>query len=105
MSNMNSLLAELAWRGLLYQHTEPLDAALSAGVVTGSVAQILNETHVNVTTIGPVYRLGVRFSALPPAQQVLDGALTVLALLLVLSVAGYLIDRTAARHERDHEDR
>jgi tyrosyl-tRNA synthetase len=35
MSNMNSLLAELTWRGLLYQHTEPLDAALSAGVVTG----------------------------------------------------------------------
>jgi putative membrane protein len=61
-----------------------------AGVVTGSLAQILNETHVNVTTIGPVYRLGVRFSALPPAQQVLDGALTVLALLLVLSVAGYI---------------
>jgi putative membrane protein len=61
-----------------------------AGVVTGSVAQILNETHVNVTTIGPVYRLGVRFSALPAAQQVLDGALTVLALLLVLSVAGYI---------------
>jgi putative membrane protein len=43
-----------------------------------------------VTTIGPVYRLGVRFSALPAAQQVLDGALTVLALLLVLSVAGYI---------------
>jgi tyrosyl-tRNA synthetase len=35
MSNMNSLLAELTWRGLLYQHTEPLGAALSAGVVTG----------------------------------------------------------------------
>ena len=32
---MHPLLAELTWRGLLYQHTEPLDAALGSGVVTG----------------------------------------------------------------------
>jgi tyrosyl-tRNA synthetase len=32
---MHPLLAELTWRGLLYQQTEPLDAALSTGVVTG----------------------------------------------------------------------
>jgi tyrosyl-tRNA synthetase len=35
MQTKNSLLDELTWRGLLYQHTEPLDAALRAGVVTG----------------------------------------------------------------------
>ena len=35
MPNMHPLLAELTWRGLLYQQTEPLNAALGAGVVTG----------------------------------------------------------------------
>jgi putative effector of murein hydrolase LrgA (UPF0299 family) len=31
--------------------------------------------------------------------------LLVLGSTLVLAVTGYLIDRIAARHERDHEDR
>ncbi|MGH7623139.1 MAG: tyrosine--tRNA ligase, partial [Gemmatimonadaceae bacterium] len=30
----SSLLAELSWRGLLYQHTEGLEAALAAGHLT-----------------------------------------------------------------------
>jgi tyrosyl-tRNA synthetase len=34
MTGKNSLLDELTWRGLLYQNTETLGAALQAGAVT-----------------------------------------------------------------------
>jgi tyrosyl-tRNA synthetase len=57
MSNMNSLLAELAWRGLLYQHTEPLDAALGAGVVTGYCGFDPTATSLHVGNLVPVMGL------------------------------------------------
>jgi tyrosyl-tRNA synthetase len=57
MSNMNSLLAELTWRGLLYQHTEPLDAALSAGVVTGYCGFDPTATSLHVGNLVPVMGL------------------------------------------------
>jgi putative membrane protein len=58
--------------------------------VIGTAGQVIDATHVNVTTIGSVHRLTVRFGNLQPAQQVLDGVLAVLVLLAVLSVAGYI---------------
>jgi tyrosyl-tRNA synthetase len=57
MSNMNSLLAELAWRGLLYQHTEPLDAALGAGVVTGYCGFDPTAASLHVGNLVPVMGL------------------------------------------------
>ena len=54
---MNSLLAELTWRGLLYQHTEPLDAALSAGVVTGYCGFDPTATSLHVGNLVPVMGL------------------------------------------------
>lgn len=67
-----------------------LTGLVIVGVVAGTLAQVLDATHVNVTQIGPVYRLGVRFGALSPGARVIDATLAVLALLLVLSVAGYV---------------
>jgi len=57
MSNMNSLLAELTWRGLLYQHTEPLGAAFSAGVVTGYCGFDPTATSLHVGNLVPVMGL------------------------------------------------
>ena len=57
MSNMNSLLAELTWRGLLYQHTEPLGAALSAGVVTGYCGFDPTAPSLHVGNLVPVMGL------------------------------------------------
>jgi putative membrane protein len=60
------------------------------GVVIGSGSQVLDATHLDVTAIGPVHRLAIRFGGLAHAQQALDGTLVVLALLVLLSVAGYV---------------
>ena len=57
MSNMNSLLAELTWRGLLYQHTEPLDAALGAGIVTGYCGFDPTAPSLHVGNLVPVMGL------------------------------------------------
>jgi tyrosyl-tRNA synthetase len=57
MPKMNSLLAELAWRGLLYQHTEPLDAALSAGIVTGYCGFDPTAPSLHVGNLVPVMGL------------------------------------------------
>ncbi|HLB11225.1 MAG TPA: tyrosine--tRNA ligase [Gemmatimonadaceae bacterium] len=54
---MNSLLAELTWRGLLYQHTEPLGAAFSAGVVTGYCGFDPTATSLHVGNLVPVMGL------------------------------------------------
>ncbi|MDQ2768457.1 MAG: tyrosine--tRNA ligase [Gemmatimonadota bacterium] len=54
---MNSLLTELTWRGLLYQHTEPLDAALSAGVVTGYCGFDPTASSLHVGNLVPVMGL------------------------------------------------
>jgi tyrosyl-tRNA synthetase len=57
MQNKNSLLEELTWRGLLYQHTEPLDAALTAGVVTGYCGFDPTATSLHVGNLVPVMGL------------------------------------------------
>jgi putative membrane protein len=67
-----------------------LTGLVIVGVVIGSGMQLVDATRINVTSIGPVHRLALRFGTLAPAQQVLDGALAVLACLLLLSVAGYV---------------
>ena len=61
-----------------------------AGVVLGSTVQLINDLHVNVANIAPVYRLVVRFDGLPVGERVLSGALTGLVLVVALSVAGYI---------------
>ncbi len=67
-----------------------LTGLVIVGVVVGSGAQVLDATHIDFTAIGPVHRLSLRFAALPPGQRVLDGAVAVLAVLVLLSVAGYI---------------
>jgi putative membrane protein len=67
-----------------------LTGLVIVGVVIGSGTQVIDATHIDITAIGPVHRLAIRFGGLAPAQQVLDGALVVLALLVLLSVAGYV---------------
>jgi putative membrane protein len=67
-----------------------LTGLVIVGVVIGSGTQVIDATHIDVTAIGPVHRLAIRFGGLAPMQQVLDGALVVLALLVLLSVAGYI---------------
>jgi putative membrane protein len=67
-----------------------LTGLVIVGAVIGIVTQVIEATHVNITTIGPVHRLGHRFSELAPVQEVLDGALLVLAIFVLLSVFGYV---------------
>jgi putative membrane protein len=67
-----------------------LTGLVIVGVVIGSGTQLIDATHIDITSIGPVHRLVLRFGALAPPQQVLDGALAVLACLVLLSVAGYV---------------
>ncbi|MBK5188443.1 MAG: tyrosine--tRNA ligase, partial [Gemmatimonadaceae bacterium] len=57
MSNTESLLAELTWRGLLYQHTESLGAALRAGVVTGYCGFDPTAASLHVGNLVPVMGL------------------------------------------------
>lgn len=61
-----------------------------AGVVLGSTAQIVNDLRVDPANIAPVYHLVVRFDALSAGGRVLSGAASVLVLLVLLSVAGYI---------------
>jgi putative membrane protein len=67
-----------------------LTGLVIVGVVIGSGTQVIDATHIDVTAIGPVHRLAIRFGGLAHTQQALDGALVVLALLVLLSVAGYI---------------
>ncbi len=61
-----------------------------AGVVLGSTAQIVNDLRVDPANIAPVYHLVVRFDALSAGGRALSGAASVLVLLVLLSVAGYI---------------
>ena len=61
-----------------------------AGVVLGTTVQVVNDLHVNLNTIAPVYRLAVRFDAIPAGERVLSAAVTALVLLVLLAVAGYV---------------
>ena len=54
---MHPLLAELTWRELLYQQTEPLNAALSAGVVTGYCGFDPTAPSLHVGSLVPVMGL------------------------------------------------
>ena len=67
-----------------------LTGLVIVGVVVGSAFQIIDATHVDITTIGPVHRLTVTLSHLTLLQRALEVALAVLALLVLLSVAGYV---------------
>ncbi len=52
-----SLLAELSWRGLLYQHTDGLEAALSAGRVTAYAGFDPTAPSLHVGSLVPVMGL------------------------------------------------
>jgi putative membrane protein len=67
-----------------------LTGLVIVGVVVGSAFQVIDATHVDITTIGPVHRLTVTLSHLTVLQRALEVALAVLALLVLLSVAGYV---------------
>src|SRR6185437_6496839 len=68
----SSLLAELSWRGLLYQHTDALDAALSSGRLTaycgfdptaaslhvGSLVPVMGLVHLQRTGNVPIALVG-----------------------------------------------
>ena len=68
----SSLLAELSWRGLLYQHTDGLDAALAAGRLTaycgfdptapslhvGSLVPVMGLVHLQRTGNVPIALVG-----------------------------------------------
>jgi tyrosyl-tRNA synthetase len=53
----HALLEELSWRGLLHQHTDGLDAALSAGVVTGYCGFDPSAASLHVGNLVPVMGL------------------------------------------------
>jgi tyrosyl-tRNA synthetase len=53
----HALLAELSWRGLLYQHTDALDDALRAGVVTGYCGFDPSAPSLHVGNLVPVMGL------------------------------------------------
>lgn len=67
-----------------------LTGLVIVGVVIGTAFQFIDATHVDITTIGPVHRLTVTLSHLTLLQRALEVALAVLALLVLLSVAGYV---------------
>jgi putative membrane protein len=67
-----------------------LTGLVIVGVVIGFAFQVIDATHVDITTIGPVHRLTVSLSHLTLLQRALEVALAVLALLVLLSVAGYV---------------
>jgi tyrosyl-tRNA synthetase len=53
----HALLAELSWRHLLHQHTDGLDAALSAGVVTGYCGFDATAPSLHVGSLVPIMGL------------------------------------------------
>jgi tyrosyl-tRNA synthetase len=53
----HALLEELAWRGLVHQHTDGLDAALRAGVVTGYCGFDPSASSLHVGSLVPVMGL------------------------------------------------
>src|SRR5262249_28973549 len=53
----HALLEELQWRGLLYQHTEGLSDALSAGLVSGYVGFDPTAASLHVGSLIPVMGL------------------------------------------------
>ena len=61
-----------------------------AGVVLGTTAQVVNDAHVSLNSIAPLYHLVVRFDSFPGGEKLLSGAVTALILLVLLSVAGYV---------------
>jgi putative membrane protein len=67
-----------------------LTGLVIVGVVIGSAFQVIDATHVDLAAIGPVHRLTVTLSHLTLLQRALGVALAVLALLVLLSVAGYV---------------
>ena len=67
-----------------------LTGLVIVGVVVGSAFQVIDATHVDVTAIGPVHRLTVTLSHLSVLQRAVEVALAVLAVLVLLSVAGYV---------------
>ena len=67
-----------------------LTGLVIVGVVIGTAFQVIDATHVDITTIGPVHRLTVTLSHLTLLQRALEVAVAVLALLVLLSVAGYV---------------
>jgi putative membrane protein len=67
-----------------------LTGLVIVGVVVGSAFQVIDATHIDVTAIGSVHRLTVTLSHLTLLQRAVEVALAVLALLVLLSVAGYV---------------
>ena len=67
-----------------------LTGLVIVGVVVGTAFQFIDATHVDITTIGPVHSLTVTLSHLTLLQRAVEVALAVLALLVLLSVAGYV---------------
>jgi tyrosyl-tRNA synthetase len=53
----HALLDELAWRGLLHQHTDGLDAALRGGVITGYCGFDPSASSLHVGSLVPVMGL------------------------------------------------
>src|SRR5687767_14755218 len=53
----HALLEELAWRGLVHQHTDGLDAALRAGVVTGYCGFDPSASSLHAGSLVPVMGL------------------------------------------------
>jgi tyrosyl-tRNA synthetase len=53
----HALLEDLAWRGLVHQHTDGLDAALRAGVVTGYCGFDPSSSSLHVGSLVPVMGL------------------------------------------------
>src|SRR5919199_2205158 len=56
-ASTHPLLAELAWRGLLYQHTDGLAAALHAGTVSGYCGFDPTASSLHVGSLVPVMGL------------------------------------------------
>jgi uncharacterized membrane protein YdbT with pleckstrin-like domain len=67
-----------------------LTGLVIVGVVVGTGFQVIDATHVDITAIGPVHRLTVSLSHISLLQRALEVALAILALLVLLSVAGYV---------------
>src|SRR6266480_7501515 len=57
MSTTNSLLEELSWRGLVYQHTDGLADALATGEVSGYVGFDPTAPSLHIGSLVPVMGL------------------------------------------------
>ena len=69
----NGVLEELGWRGLVYQHTDGVPAALSAGSVSAYIGFDPTGSSLHVGSLVPIMVLTIVYGIAPQLQKRFGG--------------------------------